>query len=89
MEEIQIETHPEIINLRTSIAAVRHQYNAAIIQRQFGGPPESRTERERKSVAQKDRIASGRTMLSALMGVIITFVNAVIVSVAVMAFIKQ
>ncbi len=31
MEEIQIETHPEIIDLRTSIAAARHQYNAAII----------------------------------------------------------
>lgn len=36
MEEIQIETHPEIIDIRSSITSLRYQYNAAIIQKQYG-----------------------------------------------------
>lgn len=60
MEEIQIETHPEIINLRTSIAAVRHQYNAAIIQRQLRTAVRLNQELKEKEKVLRKKIASLR-----------------------------
>lgn len=63
MEEIQIETHPEIINLRTSIAAVRHQYNAAVIQRQFGLTVRLNQEMKEKEKVLRKKIASLRSEL--------------------------
>lgn len=63
MEEIQIETHPEIIDLRTSIAAVRHQYNAAVIQRQFGLTVRLNQELKEKEKVLRKKIASLRSEL--------------------------
>lgn len=63
MEEIQIETHPEIIDLRTSIAAVRHQYNAAAIQRQFGLTVSLNQELKEKEKVLRKKIASLRSDL--------------------------
>lgn len=63
MEEIQIETHPEIIDLRTSIAAVRHQYNAAAIQRQFGLTVRLNQELKEKEKVLRKKIASLRSDL--------------------------
>ena len=63
MEEIQIETHPEIIDLRTSIAAVRHQYNAAVIQRQFGLTVRLNQELKEKEKVLRKKIASLRSDL--------------------------
>lgn len=63
MEEIQIETHSEIIDLRTSIAAVRHQYNAAAIQRQFGLTVRLNQELKEKEKVLRKKIASLRSDL--------------------------
>ena len=63
MEEIQVETHPEIINLRTSITAVRHQYNAAIIQRKFGLTVRLNQELKEKEKVLRKKIASLRSEL--------------------------
>lgn len=63
MEEIQIETHPEIIDLRTSIAAVRHQYNAAVIQRKFGLTVRLNQEMKEKEKVLRKKIASLRSEL--------------------------
>lgn len=63
MEEIQIETHPEIIDLRTSIAAARHQYNAAVIQRKFGLTVRLNQELKEKEKVLRKKIASLRSEL--------------------------
>lgn len=63
MEEIQIETHPEIIDLRTSIAAVRHQYNTAVIQRKFGLTVRLNQELKEKEKVLRKKIASLRSDL--------------------------
>lgn len=63
MEEIQIETHPEIIDLRTSIAAVRHQYNAAVIQRQLGLTVRLNQKLKEKEKVLRKKIASLRSEL--------------------------
>lgn len=63
MEEIQIETHPEIIDLRTSIATVRHQYNAAVIQRKFGLTVRLNQELKEKEKVLRKKIASLRSEL--------------------------
>lgn len=63
MKEIQIETHPEIIDLRTSIAAVRHQYNAAVIQRKLGLTVRLNQELKEKEKVLRKKIASLRNEL--------------------------
>ncbi len=36
MNFYEIESHPEVIDIRASIAVLRYRYNDAVIQRQYG-----------------------------------------------------